>query len=387
MKFSEIMTDLLTGDASPEDVRVKEALGKLSVSSAIFEYADGLSQQERNSSFIQEAAEAAEEAGLPTDPAEAPGLATEAIQQELTAFYDVLVENANKVYRAADRDMKAIVGMGKKYGISASAASSGSFMSSFARPLAKALVREFATNRKGFAGNNIKFKKGVFPVAGKCHDLMFAYGNAMASLAAVFGLSITDVIEDPTVQEELSVDKSFLKALKAAGTGIIGGDSRAANDPKTGFTGSTTGVASLYKNLLKGSKYSKFELGKLDTTTHVDVEDLTDMIVYIYVVWQVSKGVKKAASGAAAKKAAVEFIAQLCGAEAARFGSSDEKGKGKISKKFQQINDNIKEWAEDVTKTADLVVKSFSDAVCALGKCVTGDADDISGDTEEAAAE
>lgn len=385
MKFSEIMIDLLTGDASPEDVRVKEAMGKLNVSSAIFEYANGLAEQE-GSSFIQEAAEAAEEAGLPTNPAEAPGLATEAIQQELVAFYDVLVENAKKVYRAADRDMKAIVGMGKKYGISASAASSGSFMSSFARPLAKALVREFAKNRKGFGGNNIRFKRGVFPTSEYCHNLMFGYGNAMASLAAVFGLNISECIADPTVQEELSIDQNFLKALKAAGTGIIGGDPNAANAPKTGFSKSASDVKSLYKNLLKGSGYTP-KLGKLNTTPYVGVEDLTDMIVYIYVVWQVSKGVQKAASGAAAKKAAVEFVAQLCGAEAARFAASDDKGKGKISKKFQQINDSIKGWAEDVSKSADMVVKSFSDAVCALGQCVTGDSDDITDNGEEAAAE
>ena len=384
MKFSEIMVDLLTGDASPEDVRVKEAMGKLNVSSAIFEYAAGLAEKEGNSSFIQEAAEAeeaAEEAGLPTDPAEAPGLATEAIQQELTAFYDVLVENAGKVYKAADRDMKAIVGMGKKYGISASAASSGNFMISFARPLAKALVREFAKNRK--VGNSIKFRKGVFPASGHSHDMMFAYGNAMASLAAVFGLNISECIEDPTVREELSFNQNFLKYLKGVGVSMVGGDSRAANAPKAGFEGSTPDVKALYKNLLKGASYSKFTAGKFDTTTNVDTEDLTDMITYLYVVWQVSKAVKKAASGASAKKAAVEFVAQLCQAEAHRFGQSSDKGKGKISKKFDAINSAIKGWADDVSKVADLVIKGFSDAVCALGKCVTGDSDDISDESAE----
>jgi hypothetical protein len=95
------------------DVHVKEALGKVNVSSAIFEYASKLADCSENSSFIQEAADAAEEAGLPTSPSEGSGLATAAVSNELLGFYDVVVENAKKVKSAADRDMKAIIGLGK----------------------------------------------------------------------------------------------------------------------------------------------------------------------------------------------------------------------------------------------------------------------------------
>jgi hypothetical protein len=232
MKFSEIMLDLDTGDASIHDVHAKEALGKVNVSSAIFEYAAKLAELPANSSFIQEAADEAEAAGLPTDPAEATGLATEAVAQELIGFYDVVVENAKKVKAAADRDMKAIIGLGKKYGISASAATSGNFMIAFAKPLAQALVRDFATNRK-FA-NRIKFKKGIFPDSSLSEGLIFSYGNCMARLASVFGMNIGDCIEDPTVQEVLSLDGNFIKFLKAGVVGIIG-DPAAANAPKTGF--------------------------------------------------------------------------------------------------------------------------------------------------------
>lgn len=376
MKFSEIMLDLDTGDASMHDVRVKEAMGKVNVSAAIFEYASALASMPEDSSFIQEAATEAEEAGLPSSPSEAPGLATEAIQQELNAFYDVLVENAKKVKQASERDMKAIIGLGKKYGIAASAAQNGNFMIAFAKPLAKALVRDHATNRK--TKNSIKFAKGVFPASGKAHDLMFAYGNAMARLAAVFGLSIGDVIEDPTVQEQLSIDKNLLKAFAV---GLVG-DKTAANDPTTGFDkGGTPDVSALYKNLLKGSTYSKFDVsGKLATVTNADEDDIAEMITYTYVVMQVSKGVVKAASGSASKKAAAEFVAKLCGAEAMRHSEGGKGTQKKISRKFTQINDNIKNWANDVSKAADLVVKSFSDAVSALAKVGTGQADDI---TEE----
>ena len=382
MKFSEIMLDLDTGDASMHDVRVKEAMGKVNVSSAIFEYALKLSELPTGSAVIQEAAEEAEAAGLPTDPAEAPGLATAAVQQELNAFYDVLVENAKKVKQAADRDMKAVIGLGKKYGISTSSAQSGNFMIAFARPLAKAMVRDFATNRK--TKNSIKFAKGIFPAAGKAHDMMFAYGNAMASLAAVFGLNISNVIEDPTVQEELSIDKNILKALAI---GIIG-DKRAANAPTTGFEGAgTTDVSKLYKNLLKGSSYSKFDTkGKLATVTNADEDDIANIITYVYVVYQVSKGVVEAAKGSESKKAAMAFVAKLCGGEEARYDQSKDKAKSKISKKFQAINANIKNWANDVSTAADLVVRSFSDAVAALGKVATGQTEGIT-DSGETAAE
>ena len=381
MKFSDIMLDLDTGDASIHDVNVKEALGKVNVSSAIFEYASKLAELPEGSSIIQEAATEAEEAGLPTDPAEAPALATEAVQQELNAFYDVLVENAKKVKQASDRDMKAIIGLGKKYGVTASAANSGNFMIAFARPLAKALVRDFAQNRK--TKNSIKFAKGIFPTASKSHDMMFAYGNAIASLAAVFGLNIAEVIEDPTVQEELSIDKNILKAFAV---GLIG-DKRAANEPTKGFEAGTSDVDKLYKNLLKGSSYTKFQATKMSTTTNADEDDIASIITYIYVVWQVSKGIAKAATGAAAKKASMEFVAKLCGAEALRYGQSKEKGQKKISKKFEQINANIKGWADDVSRTADLVVKSFSDATAALGKVATGATTGIVDDGNTEAAE
>lgn len=349
MKFNDIMLDLDTGDASMHDAYVKAAEGKIDVASAIFEYAQTLQAHAGDDKYIQEAADAADEAGLPSDPSEASGLATAAVQQELAGFYDVFVENAKKVKTAADRDMKAIIGLGKKYGISAAAAQNGKFMITFAKPLAQALVSDCGGKK-----SSIKFAKGIFPTASKAHDLMFAYGNSMARLAAVFGIDISDVIEDPTVQDELAL--GFFKKI-----------------PQKGFEAGTPDVDALYKNLLKGSNYAKFDTsGKLATATNVDAEDIAEIITYIYVVHQVSKSVASSATGSK-KKAAMEFVAKLCGAEEMRHDESNKSGQKKISKKFQRINDNIKGWAEAVSASADLVVKSFSDAVSALGKVATGE--------------
>lgn len=364
IKFSDVLLDLDTGDASMHDVHVKEAMGKINVSSAIFEYAAKLAECPENSAFVQEAAAAAEESGLPSSPSEGKGLATAAVSQELIGFYDVVVENAKKVKSAADRDMKAIIGLGKKYGISTSAASSGNFMISFAKPLAEALVRDFAVNRK--SKNYIRFAKDIFPKASESEKLIFAYGNAMARLAAVFGISLGECIEDPTVQEVLSIRDG---ALKAFFVGIVG-DKTAANEPRTGFDkGGIPDVGALYKALMKGSSVP--HVGKVATTSGADAEDIAELITYTYVAFQVSKCV---VAGASAKKkaGATAFINQLMAAEETRHDQSGKGGQKKISKKFDKINENIKGWASAVSGSSDLVVKTFSDAVAALGKIATG---------------
>lgn len=378
MLFSEILLDLDTGDASMHDVYAKEAAGKINVASAIFEYAAKLAEMPENSTFVQEAAEAAEEAGLPTKPEEGTGLATEAVAQELIAFYDVVVENAKKVKTAADRDMKAIIGLGKKYGIAASAAQQGNFMIAFAKPLAKALVRDFATNRKSKAA--ITFEKGIFPKAADSEKLIFAYGNCMARLAAVFGMSIGECIEDPTVQEVLAWNEASMKVFKSMFAAIRGGDKYAGEEPKTGFDkGGVPDVGTLYKMLMKGSSVPRVE--NVGTVTKADEDDIAELITYTYVAFQVSKCL--VASAASVKKAGAEkFIKDLCAAEEMRHGQSSKGGQKKISGKFQKINENVKVWAGEVAKSADLVVKTFSDATAALGKIATGQHEGVAATTE-----
>ena len=64
MKFSDLMLDFETGDASFEDMYVQEAVGKINVASAIFdnEYRIAETPEGMNASYIQEAAEAVQEA-------------------------------------------------------------------------------------------------------------------------------------------------------------------------------------------------------------------------------------------------------------------------------------------------------------------------------------
>ena len=345
MKFSQVLLDLETGDASMHDVHVKEAEGKINVSSAIFEYASRLAEMSENSSFIQEAAAAAADAGLPTSPSEGAGLATEAVAQELIGFYDVVIENAKKVKAAADRNMKAIIGLGKKYGIAASAAQSGNFESGFAKPLAQAIISD-KSNSKG--KGSIKLPQSIFPKASESEKLIHSYGTAMVRLAAVFGLSIGECVEDPTVKNAISV------------AGLEKAQISDVND--------------LYKALLKGSSVPK--ASKVSTTGKIDADDIAELITYTYVAFQVSKCVVAAASSKK-KSGATAFIKQLCADEEGRHSQTGKIGQKKISRKFDKINENVKVWASDVSTTADGIVKSFSDAVSVLGSLATGSMEDV----------
>lgn len=370
MLFSDIMLDLDTGDASMHDVHVKEAMGKVNVSTAIFEYAELLAEMDPRESYVQEAA--AE--GLPTDPGDASKLATDATAQSLGAFYDVLVSNAKKVKQAAERDMKALIGLSKKYGVGSP--DGGSFVTSFAQPLANALVRDYAANRK--VGNVIKLRDKIFPNAIACEKMMFAYGNGMSYLAASFGLDITDVLEDPTVAEYLSYGRDFIRSLKASAVIYVGGDPTAANEPKTGFNagkGQSSSFAALYKNLCRGTKHAAFEKGGLKYTKNVNVQDVCDLIIYVYVVMQVSKGVVEASNKTGGKASAMKFIQALCNSEA----SASTGAGSKISRNMKKLNENMTGWSQDVTTTADLVIKSFSDSVSAISKIATGAGEEVSG--------
>jgi hypothetical protein len=44
---------------------------------------------------------------------------------------------------------------------------------------------------------------------------------------------------------------------------------------------------------------------------------------------------------------------------------------------MEKLNANMEGWAQDVSTTADLVVKSFSDAVTALSKVATGEGAEV----------
>lgn len=323
MLFSNIMSDINSGDVNVHDIRAEEATQQVNMACAVFEYAMTLDMADEVDQYVQEAA--AEES-LPTKSEASGELACEAIVKEITGFYGVVVSNAKKVKTATDRDMKAIIALGKKYNVSASDASD--FEGSFAKPVASALVKEYGA---GKLGKSISFVNGVFPSARKAHDLMLAFGNSIARLAAVFGISTTSAANDPTVKKQLSL------------SGVAG-------EPATDISG-------LYKKITLGTILRKTDFsGEVGTSTSASASDVADIITYLYVVNQISGVIANNAGNA---KKVESYIRSLC------------KGEGD-KKKLAAVNDKAKEWCDSVNTSATTIVKVFSDAVSSLGNVAQG---------------
>lgn len=324
MLFTDIMNDINSGDVNIHDVFAEEATQQINVAAAHFEYALRLAEAEEATDDVVQ--EAAYDEGLPVKAyQEAADLACESVVKELTGLYGVVVSNAKKVKAATDRDLKAIVALGKKNGLSAADAGAD-FAKSYARPLAQALVREHGR------GKSLSFVSGVFPSARKTHDMTLAFGNGIARLATVFGISISGAAGDPTVKSQLSL-------------GGTGGE--AAGD-----------ISALYKQVMKGTFFTKMSYnGDQASSTSASVSDIADVITYLYVVNQISGAV--AANAGSAKKAE-NFVASLC------------KGEGSNMRKLAAINDKAKGWAESINTAASAIVKVFSDAAAALGNIALG---------------
>ena len=324
MLFTDIMNDINSGDINIHDVYAEEATQQINVAHAHFEYAVALAEaEEATDRFVQEAAE---EMDLPTVAyQEAADLACESVVKELVGLYGVVVSNAKKVKAATDRDLKAIVALGKKNNLS-TADAGADFAKSYAKPLAQALVREYGK------GKSLSFVNGVFPSARKAHDMTLAFGNSIARLAAVYGISVSGAANDPTVKKELSL-------------GGTGGES--AGD-----------IGALYKQVMKGTMFAKMSYnGDQASSTSASVADIADIITYLYVVNQISGAV---ANNAGSAKKAENFVASLC------------KGEGSSMRKLAAVNDKAKSWAEAINASATAIVKVFSDAAASLGNIALG---------------
>ncbi len=324
MLFTDIMNDINSGDVNIHDVYAEEATQQINVACSVFEYAMSLAEAEEATDRVVQ--EAAEDMGLPTRAIqEAADLACDSVVKELTGLYGVVVSNAKKVKAATDRDLKAIIALGKKNNLSAADAGSD-FAKSYARPLAQALTREYGK------GKSLSFVSGVFPSARKTHDMTLAFGNAIARLATVFGISVSSAASDPTVKKQLSL-------------GGTGGES--AGD-----------ISALYKQVTKGTMFAKMSYsGDQASSTSASVSDIADVITYLYVVNQIASAV---AENAGSAKKAENYVASLC------------KGNGSDMRKLSAINDKAKDWAESINAAASAIVKVFSDAAAALGNIALG---------------
>ena len=312
MKFEDLMLDMATGDASMHDAYIQESVGKINVSAAIFDTARKISElPEGEFLVVQEAAEA----GLPTDQAGATCVACEAVKQSTTALYDLVSNTAKKLKAASEKDMKALIAIGKTLGVP----TDGDFKGSFVPALIKAILG----SEKKLSLPDKRFLKGKYAEA-----IAECYGSCMANFLSAFGISM-----------------SF-------------GDYRSRKEVRT--------FKDVKKNVCAGAKQANFDktVNKdQHYTDSVSASDIEALAEAIYDVMNVSKAVVDATAGGA-KKNALTMVNTLCDKE-------DCNGHF-VTRALEGIVEGVKEASANLTAITDNTTKAFTDSVYALSSKMTG---------------
>lgn len=339
MKFSELMLDMATGDASMYDAYIAEAVGKINVSHAVFEAAYKISELPEGEDFmiVQEAADA----GLPTDQEGSTGLATESVAQELNAFFDLIVATAKKVKQSSDKDFKALVGLGKGLGVAP-----GENIEEFAANLSKAVVSNKGSNVgssiiRGHVGSiELGSRKFLHPMYLK--KLTKKYAQGMAKYMAAYGLSINDSFNDVVVKQVAgSAGENKISGVHGIATALSNGTGQIIDKSNTSE---------------HGNKYR----------TNIAAKDIADLVKCVYAVRIVSDAVIQTAGNKGVKK---NVMAAINGAIAGPSG----KGKKSVDAALHEIDETIKfatpKLTDDVVKN---IVTGYTDSVYALVEVSNG---------------
>jgi hypothetical protein len=332
MKFSDLMLDMATGDASMEDAYIQEAVGKINVSHAFFEASYKIYELPEDEEFmiVQEAAEA----GLPTETGESAALANESVVQELGAFYDLIVATAKKVKMSADKDFKALAGLGKGIGVSM-----GGDITTFAQNLANAVVN--GRGKRAFGSIELGSRKFLAPMYIK--KLTKKYAQGMAKYLGAYGISIADAFGDETVRRYVGTAGPVKEngGMHAVATGLSNGTGQIIDK------GSTTE---------HGNKFR----------TNINARDIIDLVCCIHVVRVISDAVIQTASNKGTKKNAMATISAL-------MAGPNGKGRRNVSSAAHDIDATIKyatpKLTNDVVKN---IVTGYTDSVYALVEISNG---------------
>ena len=340
MKFSDLMLDMATGDASMEDAYIQEAVGKINVSHAFFEASYKISELPEGEDFmiVQEAADA----GLPTDKGESAALANESVVQELGAFYDLIVSTAKKVKQSADKDFKALAGLGKGLGVSM-----GDDINTFAQNLANGIINGRGKNAKssilrGHAGS-IELGSRKFLASMYTKKLTKKYAQGMAKYLAAYGISIADAFNNETVKKYVG------------GAGAIK-ENGGLHAVATSLSNGTGQIIDKAETTDHGNKYR----------TNIAAKDIIDLVCCVYIVRIVSDAVIQSAGNKGTKKNAMAAIS-------AAIAGPNGKGKKSVSAAAHDIDSTIKyatpKLTNDVVKN---IVTGYTDSVYALVEISNG---------------
>lgn len=318
MKFSDLMLDMATGDASVHDAYIQESVGKINVSNAIFDVAYKISELPAGEFMcVQEAADA----GLPTDPSEAASLCSEAVKQGLVALYDLTIQTAKKIKQSTEKSMKAIIAIGKKYGIDAP---SGNDIDKFASAVSKAIISDKSDNGKKIVLADKQFINGARAI-GMGDD----YTLAMVNILSGYGVRLN--VGDITARRNIETLKDLYKNMS---TGVK--------------------IVDYNKTANKGSFY----------VNTVKEADIYDFIIGLYELIACSKAVIEQAGSASVKKTSTDLITSLC--------ENDKRNEKKVSRTVQSIMEDVKTGSENLTHFVDTAVKAFTDSTYVLSNIVNG---------------
>ena len=311
-KVSDLFLDMETGDACIEDAYIEQSKAKIGVSNAIFEAAYKNSELPDDGQFACYLESA--ENGIPTQTNAATGTACEAVIHELDAFYDGIIATAKKVKDASEKNLKSLIAVGKKVGVSMSE----DFERGFAEPLGKAVV----TSRRLDLSDD-KFLKGAKTVKiakayakGMCYA-MGAYGVKLGSDIRADVKSFTGAGDCKTA----SCIKSLEGALSDAGRALNVGESA---DEK-GATGS------------------------------IKAADITDLAMACWATANVADAVLKA--GKSAKKDAANAVRSFC---------KDDAKPGKISRTAEAINGDIAKYMTNLENCGKAIATGFTNSAYVL---------------------
>ena len=316
MTITELMLDIASGDASEDDVHVQECLGHINISARQFAAAYSISEYPDDLPSI--IVEAAENAKLPTDKDEAKEVANTAVIQELSAFYNLMIATAKKVRASTERELRAYIALGKKYGINFD---KHNFVSGFLNPLCAAIEKD------GLLG---KLDDRSF-IKGKYARMVENYGKGMANLMSGYGLSIDNVFGDSVVGIIVRNNYSGKKTIKD--------------------------LRDVESNMSTGGKQLNFDK-TLDKKTHyqdyVKIVDFKMLAISIYALSKISETIIVTLGNASTKKTAMNNIKTL-------FNEASD-GNRRVVRSVESISDGTKEWSDNLNKLTTNMTGAFTDS-------------------------
>ena len=317
MTITELMLDMASGDASEDDVHVQECLGHINISAREFAAAYSISEYPGDLPSI--IVESASKANLPTNKGEAKEVANTAVIQGLSAFYNLMIATAKKVRAATERELRAYIALGKKYGINFD---KHNFLTGFLNPLCSAVEKD------GLLGklNDRSFIKGKYAAR-----MVENYGKGMANLMSGYGLSIDNVFGDSVV-------------------GLI---------VRNNFSGKKTikDLRDVESNMSTGGKQLNFDK-TLDKKTHyqdyVKIVDFKMLAISVYALSKISESIIVTLGNASTKKTAMDNIKKL-------FNESSD-GNRRVVRSVESISDGTKEWSDNLNKLTTNMTGAFTDS-------------------------